>query len=433
MADTIYALATGSVPSAIAVIRISGSQVGLVRDRFIDRTLKSNVLRRVRIRFHSDNSVLDHGMAVWAPGPGSYTGEDYLELHVHGSRAVVTAVLSELSRIENCRLAEPGEFSRRAFLNGKIDLASLEGLSDLIIARTEAQRRQSIAIASGFLTRRVEMWRDRLLEALALVETDIDFSDEGDRPSDAVDRILALVEELGKEFRSAIADAGRAETIRNGFVVAIVGAPNVGKSSLLNRLASREVAIVTEYPGTTRDTIEVELDLDGQSVILVDTAGIRSAFDPVEQIGIARAKAAADAADLVLLLDDRAQDVPFFGGLCRPQRVRTKVDLGGCVVDEGEIGISSTTGDGLDELLELIRVRAKAATGGTEPPLVTRERHRHAILVALEAVDRINCQLPVELMAQDLRTATLALESIVGIVSAEEVLGGIFSRFCIGK
>jgi tRNA modification GTPase len=385
------------------------------------------------LRHPRTQEPIDQAVAIWSPGPATYTGEDYLELHVHGGRAVVAAALGALSLLPGFRMAQPGEFSRRALLNGKTDLAALEGLADLIAARTDEQRRQAIAQASGYLSRHVESWREQIIQFLALLEAEIDFPDEGDVPSHASEGVAAGLAALVAELREASADGTRAEIIRDGFVVAIAGPPNAGKSSLLNFLAKRDVAIVTETPGTTRDLIEVRLDLGGREVVLIDTAGIRDTADSIEAEGIRRARETIARAHPTLWLDDSKSGPSTRPGDAVP--VRSKIDLGPCAAGEQAIGISVRTGEGIPGLLGLIGAKMRAVAGiAGEVALVTRERHRLALdsaTVHLAAASR--CSLAVELRAEELRLAARDLDTIIGRVGVEDVLDRLFSQFCIGK
>ncbi len=297
--DTIFALSSGRPPAAIAVVRISGPRAGDALKRLSGKIPSPRQAALARIR-GADNEMIDEALALWFPAPHSETGEDVAELQLHGGRAVIAAVLAALSRIEGLRPAEAGEFTRRAFENGKLDLTAVEGLADLVMAETEGQRRQAFRQLKGWLGSRAETWRQRLIQALALVEAAIDFSDEADVPDNLLAPALTIARELETEIAAALADGGRGERLREGLVVAIAGPPNAGKSTLLNRIARREAAIVSPYAGTTRDVIEVHLDLGGWPVTLLDTAGIRDTDDPVEQEGVRRARERAAGADLVL-------------------------------------------------------------------------------------------------------------------------------------
>jgi tRNA modification GTPase len=363
------------------------------------------------------------------------------ELHLHAGRAVLRAVVEALARCEGLRPAEPGEFTRRAFENGKLDLTAAEGLADLVNAETEAQRRQAFAQFRGALSGKAEAWRMRLIEALSLIEAAIDFSDEGDVPQNLLAPAQAIARELVDEIKPVIADARRGERLREGFTVAIAGPPNVGKSTLLNRLAEREVAIVSPIPGTTRDTIEVALDLKGVPVVLIDTAGMRETRDPIELEGVRRARARADAADLVLWLIEASERNPSPPSVAPKQTIaiRSKVDLVDSDMQQtlsgkGLIAVSGKTGVGIDRLIAYLTDVAANLAG--EPALVTRERQRHALS---ETVARLESAIVVampgqeELFAEDLRLAARALGRITGRVGVEEVLDSVFKNFCIGK
>jgi tRNA modification GTPase len=302
--DTIFALSSGRPPVAIAVVRISGPRAGAALKIISGKIPAPRKAGLARLRDPQSGEMIDEALALWFPGPASETGEDTAELQVHGGRAVIAATLAALGRIEGLRPAEAGEFTRRAFENGKLDLTAVEGLADLVMAETEGQRRQAFRQMKGALGGRAESWRQRLIQALALVEARIDFSDEADVPEDLVSPALVIARELEGEIAAALADGGRGERLREGLVVAIAGPPNAGKSTLLNRIARREVAIVSPYAGTTRDVIEVHLDLGGLPVTLLDTAGIRETEDPVELEGVRRARERAAAADLVLWVVD---------------------------------------------------------------------------------------------------------------------------------
>ncbi len=330
--DTIFALSSGRPPAAIAVVRISGPRAGDALKVLADRLPEPRKAALARVRDPASGEAIDEALALWFPGPNSETGEDIAELQLHGGRAVIAAVLGALGRIEGMRPAEAGEFTRRAFENGRLDLTAVEGLADLIGAETEAQRRQAYRQLKGLLGKRAETWRARMIEALALVEARIDFSDEADVPEDLIGPALKIVQGLRDEIAEALAGAARGERLRDGLVVAIAGPPNAGKSTLLNRIARREAAIVSPIPGTTRDVIEVHLDLDGYPVTLLDTAGIRDSDDPVEQEGVRRARQRASEADLVLWVydakDGPAQsEAPPFSGSVTNWTVRNKVDL----------------------------------------------------------------------------------------------------------
>jgi len=439
--DTIFALSSGRLPSGVAVVRISGPQAGATAIALAGAVPPARLARFGLLRA-PDGAALDKGLMLFFPGPASATGEDTLELHLHGGRAVVAAVLRTLGEFAGLRPAEPGEFTRRAHLNGKMDLAEVEGLADLIAAETEAQRRQALALASGLLSRTVAGWRARLIRALALVEATVDFSDEGDVPEELTGPALQEVALLRDELRAALADADRGERVRDGLTIAISGPPNAGKSTLLNRLAGREAAIVSHVPGTTRDILEVHLELAGQAVTLIDTAGLRETTDEVEAEGVRRAKARAASADLVLWLSADRTEPP--ADLAHAVRVRTKCDLdtgGSGAPGEGAqdaaLAISAATGEGLDALIQKIAAQAEIL-GGSEPALITRARQRHALAEAGVHLERAltasaGSAIGEEILAEDLRLAARALDAVVGRVDVEDVLDALFRTFCIGK
>lgn len=389
------------------------------------------------IRDPETGDAIDKAVVFWFVGPASETGEDVAELQLHGGRAVVKAALDALARIEGCRLAEPGEFARRAFLNGKLDLAEVEGLADLVDAETEAQRRQALAQAGGALSRLYESWRSRLIEVAGLTEAAIDFSDESDVGASALAEACKRAGSLRDELARHLADGHRGEIVRDGFHVALLGPPNAGKSSLLNALARRDAAIVSEEAGTTRDVIEVRLDLDGLAVVVSDTAGLREASGAIEREGIRRSFEAARTADIVLWLSETGAD-PRPAEFSRETSfdVRTKTDLGAPeLVGEAQLAISSKTGAGIDKLIAVIAERCRNAIGDHEQPALTQARHRQALEAASAALDDFLTGDPTapELRAEDVRRAAAAIGRITGRVDVEDVLDQIFSRFCIGK
>jgi len=441
---TIFALSSAPGRAGVAVIRISGPAAGTVLDTLAaprpePRSAKIRYLRRPET-----GEILDQALVLWFPAPRSFTGEDVAELHVHGGRAVVQAVLRAIGDIPGCRLAEPGEFARRAFENGKLDLTMAEGLADLIDAETEAQRKQALRQAGGALANLYDGWRNSLIEALALVEAAIDFSDEGDVGSETYDQAVRVVRDLEAAIRRHLADGRRGEILREGFNVVLAGPPNVGKSSLLNALARREAAIVSEEAGTTRDVIEVRLDLEGLPIVVGDTAGIREATGAVEREGIRRTLARTREADLVLwLMDASAPDPNLPSELTdladRTLWVLNKIDLCPDVglpgVPENAIAISALTGQGIDVLTRRIAELAGDRIAPTEHPGLTQERHRRNLEDCRKALAAFLEGSPweVELRAEDLRLAANALGRLTGRVDPEEVLDGIFGRFCIGK
>ncbi len=428
---TIFALSSGRLPSGVAVVRLSGSMAGAALAAMAGELPPPRLARYRDVKDPHNGELLDRTLVLFFPGPNSVTGEDVAELHLHGGRAVVAGVLGALARISGLRPAEAGEFTRRAHANGKMDLAEVEGLADLIAAETQAQRRQALAQASGALSRRVEGWRDGLVSALALVEASIDFSDEGDVPQDLTRQANAFIAPLQRDIADALADAGRGERVRDGLVVAIAGRPNAGKSTLLNRLAGREAAIVSDLPGTTRDVLEVHLELAGQAVTLLDTAGLRETADVVEAEGVRRALARAETADMVLWLSPEEEPPP--PNFEQPLKVRSKSD-DRALAGAGWLALSVQTGAGLDTLLAEIEQRASTLAGG-EPALITRERQRLALAAAAYHLARAGQEFAgfEELRAEELRLAARALDRTIGRVDVEDVLDSLFSTFCIGK
>lgn len=429
--DTIFALSSGRLPAGVAVVRISGPEAGVAALALSGTRPPPRMARYSTLNHPATGEALDRGLVLFFPGPASATGEDVVELHLHGGRAVVAAVLRAVGALPGLRPANAGEFTRRAHANGKLDLAEVEGLADLIAAETEAQRRQALALASGVLSARVTGWREGLVSALALLEAGIDFSDEADVAEDVARQAMDIIGGLQRDLRAALADAERGERVRDGLVVAIAGPPNAGKSTLLNRLAGREAAIVSPVPGTTRDVLEVHLELAGQAVTLLDTAGLRETADAVEAEGVRRALARAEAADEVLWLSEDGSEPP--AAFSSAIRVKTKMDRGG-PAPEGFIGLSAASGTGIDEVVGAIAARAEALCG-REPALVTRERQRLALEVAARHLERAAGDFGghEELRAEDVRLAVRALDQTIGRVDVEDVLDALFSTFCIGK
>ena len=447
--QTIFALSSGRAPSAIAVVRVSGSQAGEVLTTLAGMLPTPRQASR-RLLHDSRGQPIDDAVVLWFPGPGSATGEDTVEFHVHGGRAVLAALLASISLVPNTRAAEPGEFTRRAFENGKLDLTEAEGLDDLIHADTDRQRRQALRQLQGLLGDRARDWRDRIIEASALIEAGIDFSDEGDVPAELRAPAVKAIKALHEEIQKVLAAQGYSERLRDGLVVAIAGEPNVGKSTLINQLARRDVAIVSPHAGTTRDVIEVQLDLDGYPVTVIDTAGLRETDDPVEQEGVRRARARAEEADLVLWLVEGAQavDPKAVPVLRRSQNkdrpegsvwiVRNKIDLGasGGIRPRGEFRISASRGDGMSELVDALVTFASEFFGtNAESGMVTRARQRDLLVQASDSLRRSVdfVEDSEELAAEELRAAAFALGRLLGRVEVEDVLGAIFQKFCIGK
>ncbi|SDG97757.1 tRNA modification GTPase trmE [Bradyrhizobium sp. Rc2d] len=446
--QTIFALSSGRPPSAIAMVRVSGPQAGAVLTTLAGKLPPPRQASRRLLR-NGVGQPIDDAVVLWFPGPVSATGEDVAEFHVHGGRAVLSALLAAISDIPNTRAAEPGEFTRRAFENGKLDLTEAEGLDDLIHADTDRQRRQALRQLQGLLGHRARDWRERIIEASALIEAGIDFSDEGDVPAELLAPAIKAIRALHGEIAEVLAAQGQAERLRDGLVVAIAGEPNVGKSTLMNQLARREVAIVSPHAGTTRDVIEVQLDLDGYPVTVIDTAGIRETDDPVEQEGVRRARARAEDADLVLWLVEGSQaidpdatrslwkagDGDRTGGSI--WIVRNKIDLGGVgeAGPRGEFEISASRGDGIPQLVDALVTFASEFFGSSEGALVTRARQRDLLRQAADSLRR-SLELVEEgeeLAAEELRAAAYALGRLLGRVDVEDVLGAIFQKFCIGK
>ncbi|WP_300056776.1 tRNA uridine-5-carboxymethylaminomethyl(34) synthesis GTPase MnmE [uncultured Roseobacter sp.] len=427
--DTIFALATASGRAGVSIIRVSGPHA-LKIGQDLSGALPPARKAATRVLRKRNGQVLDHALILVFEAPNSFTGEDILELHLHGSQAVVSAVLEELSAAPNARLAEPGEFTRRALSNGRMDLAQVEGLADLIDAETEAQRKQAVRVFSGALGDRVEGWRRDLIRAAALLEATIDFADE-DVPVDVSPEVLDLLVGVRSELSDEIAGSFVAERIRSGFEVAIVGPPNAGKSTLLNRLAGRDAAITSEIAGTTRDIIEVRMDLDGLAVTFLDTAGLRESEDSIEAIGVSRAIERAKMADMRIFLKD--SDEPL---LLEPEKddvvVRAKADLLQDAVD----GVSGKTGYGVSELVSRIQRTLSMRAGGAG--LAIRDRHRQAMKAADQQL-QIAMDLAgggsehYDIAAEELRSAIRALESVVGRVDIENLLDEIFASFCLGK
>lgn len=426
--DTIFALATASGKAGVSIIRVSGPRAFAACTALcgaVPPVRRATVKRIV----DSQGEFLDEALILAFEKGHSFTGEPVVEFQCHGSPAITSAVLRALSDVAGLRQAEPGEFTRRALENGRLDLAQVEGLADLIDAETEAQRRQALRVLSGELGNRTEVWRRDLIRAAALLEATIDFADE-EVPEDVSDEVLALIAKTQKALEVEIAGFQAAERIRSGFEVAIVGAPNVGKSTLLNALAGREAAITSEYAGTTRDVIEVRMDLAGLPVTVLDTAGLRETDDHVEGIGIARARARAASADLRVFLVDG--DAPDFAPVEGDIVLNAKDDDG----RHGADGVSGKTGFGIAGLVA--RISAALSDRASLASVAIRERHREAMvrsLVSLSAAAdhvRIGAEM-YDLGAEELRTAVRSLESLVGRIGVENLLDEIFASFCLGK
>ena len=442
---TIYALSTGPGVSGVAVIRVSGKNTADVVKKLTGSSLPApRVATLKKFNKNGGKELIDEGVIIWFPGPNSYTGEDLAEFHVHGSRAVIKAMHLEISKINNCRLAEPGEFTKKAFQNGRINLLKAESIADLISAETEIQRKQALKIMSGKSSNRFNGWREQLLKILSHVEAKIDFPDE-DLPQNITNEILKTSKKALKEIKKTLNDQKVGERIRVGFKIAIIGPPNSGKSSLLNYLSKRDVAIVSEIAGTTRDVIETHLNLDGYPVIVSDTAGIRRAKNEIEKKGIKIALKRAEDADLRLVIVS-AKDIDFssiFKSLLTKNAILVvnksdliKGKLNSKFKKYGHVSISIKKDSNLNKLISKIKTKLKNKFTTSEDILITRERHRQNLLNCvyhLEKFQKKKSAKDFDKAAEDLRLATRHLGMIVGKVDVEELLGSIFNDFCIGK
>ena len=442
---TIYALSSGPGIAGIAVVRVSGKDTSKVIKLITGKDLPAPRVATLRkMNNINTNELIDEGLIIWFPGPQSYTGEDLVEFHVHGSRAVVTALHASISEIENCRLAEPGEFTKRAFQNEKINLIKAESIADLVSAETEIQRKQALAIMNGKSSDKFDSWREKLLKILSHIEAKIDFPDE-DLPENIIFEIKKTSEQVSNEIKKILKDEKVGERIREGFKIAIVGPSNAGKSSLLNYLSKRDVAIVSEMAGTTRDVIETHLNLDGYPVVLSDTAGIRDSKDEIEKRGIKLALKRAEEADLRLLVVE-PKNLDFTGFLKdlfdeNSILVINKSDLLQKNLDEQikkmeHVLISIIKNSNLDILIDKIKNKLKNKFISNEDILITRERHRQHLKQCVDHLKNFskkNKNDDFDKAAEDLRLATRHLGMIVGKVDVEEILGSIFNDFCIGK
>ncbi len=423
-ADTIYALSSGQPPAAIAIVRISGPDALAAAGALTSAALQPRRPRVVALR--SGDDLLDNALALFFPAPNSATGEDIVEFHLHGGRAVVNAVLAALARDPRQRPAEPGEFTRRAFANGRMDLAEAEGLADLLSAETEAQRRSAILLAGGALSREVEGWTDELLRLAAAVEALLDFSDEGDVDEGLPRQWYEDLHRLAGELERALCRPS-AERLRDGIRVVFAGPPNAGKSTLFNRLVGREAAITHEVAGTTRDLIEAPVAIDGLPFLMIDTAGLRSAVDAVETIGVDRARNALEAADMVLWLGPPA-DSPRRHGVIR---VHSRADVE-AIDSTADFNVSGKTGDGVGGLVDEMLRRARAMLPAIGEAALNG-RHRQALEEALDALGDADVTGDLLIVAESLRRARAALDRITGRAGVEDMLDTLFGRFCIGK
>lgn len=427
--DTVFALSTAQGKAGVAIIRLTGPASNAAV-RALAGDVPAPRHAAVRVLRSKEGQRLDEALVLVFEEGHSFTGDASAEIQCHGSMAVVAAILDELARQPGLRPAEPGEFTRRALENGQLDLAQVEGLADLIDAETEAQRRQALRVLSGDLGRRAEVWRKSLIRAAALLEATIDFADE-EVPVDVSPEVMDLVGKVATALKREISGVATAERIRSGFEVAIVGAPNVGKSTLLNALSGRDAAITSEYAGTTRDIIEVRMDLEGLPVTLLDTAGLRDTLDEVESIGIERAKARAEMADLRVFLVEKGEQ-PEMAPQADDLVLVAKADLAG----PGPDAVSGKTGEGIPELVA--RITDTLKTRATGAGLATRVRHKQAMEKGLESLLAAQNLIPfgedhADIAAEELRSAIRALDSLVGRIDIENILDEIFASFCLGK
>ncbi len=442
---TIYALSSGPGVSGIAVIRISGPETKIVIEEMTQEEIPIPRMATLKkLNKINTNELIDEGIIIWFPGPDSYTGEDMAEFHVHGSRAVIDAIHNSISKVKNCRIAEPGEFTKIAFHNGKINLLKAESIADLISAETEIQRQQAIKIMSGKSSEKFNEWRQKLLKILSNVEAKIDFPEEN-LPDNILRDIKSSSKKIKVEIQKLLNDNKVGERIREGFKIAIVGPANAGKSSLLNYLSKRDVAIVSEIAGTTRDVIETHLNIDGLPVIISDTAGIRESKDEIEKKGIKLALKSAEKADLnIVIIEPKSVDFTgFLNDLVNEKAifVLNKSDLGIQIMDPklkklNPILISLKNEKNIKELISAIKIKLKNKFITSENILITRERHRQHLeqcVQHLENFENKNNKEDFDKGAEDLRLATRHLGIIVGKVDVEEILGSIFNDFCIGK
>ncbi|MBE7196471.1 MAG: tRNA uridine-5-carboxymethylaminomethyl(34) synthesis GTPase MnmE [Parafilimonas terrae] len=436
--ETLFAPATGFGRAAVAVIRLSGPAARDVVTALCGALPSPRRLSLRTLRDPADGTELDRALVAWLPGPRTYSGEDMAELHLHGGPAVRMGVLTALARMPGCRAAGPGAFTRRAVLNGRMDLAEAEAVADLIDAETEGQRRQALRQLDGALSRQVAAWRAEAIDCLAAAEAALDFADEGDVNDAGLDAaLLGRAANLRDQIAAALRDGRRGERLRDGFTVVLAGSPNAGKSTLLNALSRREVAIVSDTPGTTRDAIEVRLDLGGLPVLLVDTAGLRDPAEAVEAEGIRRTRARIESADLVLALVAPGGETPDIAACADTVTVHTKGDLLAGFqhpLPDASLTVSARTGDGIDALMDTIQAHAEAGLGQGDA-LITRARHRAALEACVSHLDRLlrGADGPPELVAEDLRLAVRALGEVAGHVGVEDVLDRLFAGFCIGK
>ncbi len=430
--QTIVALSSGSLPSGVAVVRLSGSACDFISEQMLGAILEPRVSSLKSIKNPVSHEELDKGIVIAFKAPQSFTGDDCLELHLHGGRAVVEAVINAICQFENVRLAEAGEFSKRAFENGKLDLTEVEGIADLVSSETEAQRKQALSQSRGDSRETYEGWRKRLIHMRALIEAELDFSEEEDIPEEISKEGFAQVLLLKEEIQNHLNDNRAGEIIRDGFKIALMGKPNAGKSSLLNALAKRDVAIVTDEAGTTRDVLDVHLDIDGYAVTISDTAGLRESDNIVEAEGIKRAQLKGQEADLVIWLTDIDDEVEPNTDFDNALQVISKDDS---LLVTDSISISVTHENGLKKLLSEVKNQIRNKVGNREGVLISRLRYREALIDCVEHLSFVldNHVSDIELKAETLRHASDCIGRITGKIDVEDLLDVIFLEFCVGK
>ena len=436
---TIFAVASGAARSAVAVVRISGPDVQSTLMSLTGRMPQPRRATLMRLRDISCNEIIDEAIVLWFPAPASFTGEDCAELQVHGSRAIIAALSRYLAKQPGLRPAEAGEFTRRAFLNGRMDLTQVEGLADLIDAETEQQRRHGLVQLDGELGRKADVWRQDLMGALALTEAEIDFVEESDAPKEVIPQVKMMIAPIIANIQATLQTARSVERMRDGLLVVISGCPNVGKSTFLNAVAQRDVALVSKYAGTTRDALEIFLEIDGLPIKMVDTAGLQETENPVEQSGIAKALHYIEQADLVLWLQEPGMPGQIPENVNKSAlvwRVQTKVDLQDSINLGCNYKISSESGEGIQTLLSDISELAQNRLVAGGCGILLRERHRAAFAETIASLARVCSDgdaHKIELAAEDLRLAARSLGRVTGRTGVEDVLDDIFLRFCIGK
>ncbi len=434
--ETIYALSSGSGKAGVAVVRVSGPLAGKALKVSCGRIPQPRRAERVSVYVSGSTQKLDEAIALWFPGPNSFTGEDVAEFHLHGSLGIIRLFLAELGSLKGFRPAEPGEFTRRALLNDKIDLVGVEGLNDMLAAETATQVKQALFHVDGRASEIFQRWREELIEAGALAEACIDFTDEEGVAEAALPEVRASIDQLIKTMTDNLRDSERGHLNREGVRVVLAGSPNVGKSSLLNAIAARDVAIVSSESGTTRDVVEVSLDMGGISIIVSDTAGLRDTVDShVEQLGIERTRDRLSTADIVLSVASPQADWENTGVDSPTLRIWNKIDIAAPKPETpGDMQVSALTGQGVRELLERLASMASKLAGDGEPALLVRERQVQAVRAAvLHLENALQPGLPIELLAEELRRAGRQVGRLTGEVATEDLLDSIFSRFCIGK